>query len=103
MIIQAAEFIRALDNNKNLFIIYYGGHRRIINKRQAGWTYKRDLINAKVHWSAIQTLFTKAKSDVLILLNTCAATSAIMRSQHGSIEAIMAYGFKSRALLPGEY
>jgi hypothetical protein len=100
---KAVEFIRASDNDKNLFVVYYGGHGRINNERQAEWTCKRDPTYAKVHWSAIQTLFAEAKSDVLILLDTCAAASATKRSQHGSMEAIMACGFESRAPPPGEH
>jgi hypothetical protein len=43
------EFIRASDNDKNLFVVYYGGHGRINNERQAEWTSKRDPTYAKVH------------------------------------------------------
>jgi CubicO group peptidase (beta-lactamase class C family) len=103
LMIKAAEFIKALDNDKYLFIVYYGGHGRINNERQAEWTCNRDPTYASVQWSAIQTLFAAAKSDVLILLDTCAAASATTRSQHGSMEAIMACGFESKAPPPGEH
>jgi hypothetical protein len=56
-----------------------------------------------VHWSAIQTLFAEAMSDTLILLDTCAAASATTRSQHGSMEVIMASGFEAKAPPPGEH
>jgi hypothetical protein len=100
---KAVEFIRASDNDKNLFIVYYGGHGRINSERQAEWICKRDPNYARVHWSAIQTLFAEAKSDVLMLLDTCTAASATTRSQHGSMEAIMACGFESKAPPPGEH
>jgi hypothetical protein len=103
LIKKATELIEALNNNKNLFVVYYGGHGRINSERQAEWTCKRDLMSTKVPWSAIQTLFAEASSDVLILLDTYVATSTTTSSQHGSMEAIMAYGFESKALIPGEY
>jgi hypothetical protein len=103
LMIKTAEFIRDADNDKNLFIVYYGGHGRINNERQAEWTCRRDLTSARVHWSAIQTLFAEAQSDVLILLDACAAASATARSLHGSMEAIMACGFESIAPPPGEH
>jgi hypothetical protein len=56
-----------------------------------------------VGWSEIQSLFAKARSDVLILLDTCAAASSTMRSQYGTMEAIGACGFESRDPPPGEY
>jgi hypothetical protein len=103
LMMKTGEFIRDTDNDKNLFIVYYGGHGRINNERQAEWLCRRDQNSAKVHWSAIQTLFAEAESDVLILLDACAAASATARSLHGSMEAIVACGFESRAPPPGEH
>jgi hypothetical protein len=100
---KAIDLIRASDNERNLFIVYYAGHGRINNARQAEWTCNRDPNYASVDWSAIQSLFAKAKSDVLILLDNCAAASSTMRSQYGVMEAIVACGFESRAAPPGEY
>lgn len=92
-------FIRASDNSRNLFVVYYAGHGRINGARQAEWTCGQ----SSVDWSAVQSLFAKAKSDVLILLDTCAAASSAMRSEYGVMEAIVACGFESRAPPPGEY
>ncbi|KAN0112404.1 hypothetical protein V8E51_005355 [Hyaloscypha variabilis] len=103
LIKKATELIQALDNNKDLFVVYYGGHGRINSERQAEWTCKRDLMSAKVPCSAIQTLFAEANLDVLILLGTCAAASATTGSQHGSMEAVTACGFESKALTLGEH
>jgi hypothetical protein len=100
---KTGEFIQDADNDKNLFIVYYGGHGRINSERQAEWLCRRDPASSRVHWSAIQTLFAEAQSDVLILLDACAAASATARSLHGSMEAIMACGFESRAPPPGEH
>ncbi|TVY17478.1 hypothetical protein LARI1_G004821 [Lachnellula arida] len=103
LMMKTGEFIRDADNDDNLFIVYYGGHGRINSERQAEWLCKRDPSSPRVHWSAIQTLFAEAQSDVLILLDTCAAASATTRSLHGSMEAIMACGFESKAPPPGEH
>ena len=84
-------------------MVYYAGHGRINSARQAEWTCKRDPNYASLDWSAIQSLFAKAKSDVLILLDTCAAASSTMRSQYGVMEAIVACGFESKAPPPGEH
>jgi hypothetical protein len=103
LMMKTGEFIRDADNDNNLFIVYYGGHGRINSERQAEWLCRRDPSSARVHWSAIQTLFAEARSDVLILLDACAAASATARSLRGSMEAIMACGFESKAPPPGEH
>jgi hypothetical protein len=54
-------------------------------------------------WPAIQKLFAEAMSDTLILLDTSAAASATTRPQSGSMEVIMASGFKAWVLQPGEH
>jgi hypothetical protein len=100
----AINLLRASDNERNLFIIYYAGHGRINHARQAEWTCRgREPDFATADWLAIQSLFAKAKSDVLILLDTCAAASSAMRSRFGVMEAIVACGFESRAPPPGEH
>ncbi|TVY56374.1 hypothetical protein LCER1_G002872 [Lachnellula cervina] len=82
LMIKTGEFIWDADNDNNLFI-------------------RPEL--SEVYWSAIQTLFAEAQSDVLILLDACAAASATTRSLRGSMEAIMACGFESKAPSPGEH
>jgi hypothetical protein len=54
-------------------------------------------------WSAIQTLLGTAVSDVLVLLDYCAAASSAAGSGLGSMEAIAACGWGTRAPPPGEY
>ncbi|KAH8747708.1 hypothetical protein BGZ57DRAFT_168755 [Hyaloscypha finlandica] len=100
---KSIDLLRSADNDRNLFILYYAGHGRISSARQAEWTCGQGPDHASVDWSAIQSLFAKARSDVLILLDTCAAASSTMRSQYGTMEAIVACGFESRAAPPGEY
>jgi hypothetical protein len=96
-------FIRAFDGDQNLFILYYGGHGRINKSRQAEWLCGQDANSASVDWSAIQSMFSKAKSDVLILLDTCAAASSAAGSGAGVMETIVACGFEARAPPPGEH
>jgi hypothetical protein len=100
---KSIDLLRSADNDRNLFILYYAGHGRISSARQAEWICGQGPDHASVDWSAIQSLFAKARSDVLILLDTCAAASSTMRSQYGNMEAIVACGFESRAAPPGEY
>lgn len=100
---KSIDLLRSKDNDRNLFILYYAGHGRINSARQAEWTCGQGPNYTSVDWSAIQSLFVKARSDVLILLDTCAAASSTMRSQYGTMEAIVACGFESRAPPPGEY
>ncbi|PVH73436.1 hypothetical protein DL98DRAFT_51850 [Cadophora sp. DSE1049] len=103
LMMKTGELILNADSDKNLFIVYYGGHARINSKRQAEWLCRRDPSSARVHWSAVQTLFAEAQSDVLILLDACAAASATTKSLCGSMEAIMACGFEAKAPPPGEH
>jgi hypothetical protein len=100
---KSIDMLRSADNDRNLFILYYAGHGRINSARQAEWVCGQGPEYASVDWSAIQSLFAKARSDVLILLDTCAAASSTMRSQYGTMEAIVACGFESRAPPPGEH
>ncbi|KAH8763365.1 hypothetical protein F5882DRAFT_304721, partial [Hyaloscypha sp. PMI_1271] len=97
------DFIQDRDNDKNLFVLYYAGHGRINSARQAEWVFGQDLNSPFVDWSAIQGLFGTAKSDVLILLDTCAAASSATTTQFAVMETIAACGFERRAPPPGEY
>lgn len=100
---KASKFIDCADNDKNLFVVYYAGHGRITSERQAEWLCKRSSALPTVTWSGIQTLFADSQSDVLILLDACAAASATEKAAYGSMEAIMACGFGSIAPPPGEH
>jgi hypothetical protein len=78
---KSIDLLRSADIERNLFILYYAGHGRINTARQAEWFCGQGPEYASVDWSAIQSLFAKARSDVLILLDTCAAASSTIRSQ----------------------
>lgn len=97
------DFIQDCDHEKNLFILYYAGHGRMNSSRQAEWVFGQDFNSPFVDWSAIQGLFATAKSDVLILLDTCAAASSAMTSQYAIMETIAACSFERRAPPPGEH
>jgi hypothetical protein len=56
-----------------------------------------------VDWSHVQGLFERAKSDVLVLLDCCAAASSAPRGGDSHMETIVACGFESRAPPPGEH
>jgi hypothetical protein len=97
------DFIDAGDDPGNLFVVYYAGHGRMNNTRQAEWVSHQGPNCPSLDWSGIQTLFAGAKSEVLILLDTCAAASSAATSQFGVMETIAACGFESRAAPPGEF
>jgi hypothetical protein len=71
--------------------------------RQAEWVSHQGSNCSSLDWSGIQALFAGAKSEVLILLDTCAAASSAATSQFGIMETIAACGFESRAAPPGEF
>jgi hypothetical protein len=100
---KALDFIDEFDSNDNLFIVYYAGHGSINEHRQAVWSCRRELDYASVEWSAIQSLFEKASSDVLILLDCCSAASSASKGGIGVTETIAACGFVGRAPPPGQY
>ena len=64
---------------------------------------KRDVNYASLEWSAIQTLFEKAKSDVLLLLDCCSAASAAPLAGRAITETIAACGWESIAPEPGRF
>jgi len=97
------DFIDAYDNDRNLFVLYYAGHGRMNIARQAEWVFGQSQNSPFVDWSAIQGLFGTAQSDVLILLDTCAAASSATTPQFAVIETIAACGFERRAPPPGEH
>jgi hypothetical protein len=71
--------------------------------RQAEWVFGQGPNSPFVDWSAVQGLFGAAKSDVLIMLDTCAAASSATTSHRAVIETIAACGFERRAPPPGEH
>jgi hypothetical protein len=100
---KTCRFLQEHDTEGNLFIVYYGGHGSINNARQNEWWCKRSPGSASVDWSAIQTLFGTAVSDVLVLLDCCAAASSTPGAGSGTMEAIAACGWESQAPPPGEF
>lgn len=96
-------FLQKFDAEDNLFIVYYGGHGKINSARQTQWWCRADYNSPIVDWSAIQTLFGTARSDVLVLLDCCAAASSVPATGSGVMEAIAACGFESRAPAPGQH
>jgi hypothetical protein len=96
-------FLQEFDAEDNLFIAYYGGHGTINQARQNQWRCSRRPDSPFVNWSAIQALFATAISDVLVLLDCCAAAISALGSGSNVMEAIAACGFETRAPPPGIY
>jgi hypothetical protein len=66
----------------------------------------RELSNTKhsspsLNWSATQTLFEQAESDVLVILDCCHAATTASNPGRGTTELIAACGFESMAPAPG--
>ena len=59
--------------------------------------------SATVHWSGLQNMLEHAESDVLILLDCCAAASSISGTGSGVTEVIAACGFETWAPGVGEH
>ncbi|KAG4442978.1 hypothetical protein IFR05_001509 [Cadophora sp. M221] len=97
------DFIESADDPENLFVLYYAGHGRMNTARQAEWISHVGPNTPSLDWSGIQNLFAGIKSEVLILLDTCAAASSASCSQFGVMEVIAACGFESRAAPPGDF
>lgn len=103
LMIKAASFVKAYESMDTLFVVYYGGHATINAARQSTWSCKRNISYASLEWSATQTLFEKAKSDVLLLLDCCSAASAAPMAGRAIIETIAACGWESIAAEPGRF
>lgn len=99
----ALKFIRDFDTSDNLFILYYAGHGLINRYRQSTWAYSQHPGCPTVEWSHIQGLFERAKSDVLVLLDCCAAASSAPAPSNSAMETLAACGFEGIAPPPGEH
>jgi hypothetical protein len=70
-----------------------------------GFGSSSDIKHASLQWHAIQTLFEQADSDVLLLLDCCAAASGAPTDAESSsvTETIAACGFETWAPQPGRH
>ncbi|CZR67342.1 uncharacterized protein PAC_17241 [Phialocephala subalpina] len=91
----------------DLLIVYYAGHGRMNASRRAEWTCVLDNKTISLQWHAVQTLFEDADSDVLLLLDCCAAVSGALagvnNNNNNVTETIAACGFETWAPLPGRH
>lgn len=100
---KTCDFLQKFDAEGNLFIVFYAGHGKINSARQNQWWCKSNPNSPVVDWTSIQTLFGTAASDVLILLDCCAAASSASGFGSGTMETIAACGFETTAPSPGEH
>ncbi|KAK3391663.1 hypothetical protein B0T20DRAFT_421894 [Sordaria brevicollis] len=104
LMLKIGDMIKRHEDNKTLFIVYYGGHARIDDSRQSTWCATRNPNSPWLQWSAIQTLLERSPSDVLILLDCCAgAASATFPSGQSITETISASSWDAIAPNPGRY
>ncbi|KAL8756996.1 MAG: hypothetical protein Q9199_002538 [Rusavskia elegans] len=105
-----------------LLIVYYGGHAYMDDQRNCVWLSQVSRIANRIskcwltdapskqgseaataQWSSIQTTLCQADSDVLILLDCCAAASSAGSPSKGHTEIIGACGFESDAPGVGDH
>jgi hypothetical protein len=100
---KTCDFLQKFDAEGNLFVVFYGGHGKINSARQNQWWCRSDPNSPVVDWTSVQTLFGTAASDVLILLDCCAAASSASGFGSGTMETIAACGWETTAPVPGEH
>ncbi|KAK0102684.1 hypothetical protein ONS95_006286 [Cadophora gregata] len=100
----------APNDREHLKIVYYAGHGRLTKTRLLEWTSLQDRSrshaqsrNKPVQWSGIQVLLEQAESDVLILLDCCAAGTANAGGGSGVTELIAACPYNGIANGVGPY
>ncbi|RDW58140.1 hypothetical protein BP6252_13551 [Coleophoma cylindrospora] len=100
------EFVEIEDDSRDcLKIVYYGGHGFLSPSRQLMWSNVPDgePRYQQVKWHAIQATLEDAESDVLLLLDCCAAGTASTDDGHGVTELIGACAFNVVANGVGDY
>ncbi|KAH8762783.1 hypothetical protein BGZ57DRAFT_828993, partial [Hyaloscypha finlandica] len=90
------------NDREHLKIVYYAGHGRLTKTRLLEWISWQDKPRSRsrvqpVQWSGIQVLLEQAESDVLILLDCCAAGTANAGGGSGVTELIAACAFNATA------
>ncbi|PVH81338.1 hypothetical protein DL98DRAFT_397218, partial [Cadophora sp. DSE1049] len=96
----------APNDREHLKIVYYAGHGRLTKTRLLEWTRSRSHNQSRVQpvqWSGIQVLLEQAESDVLILLDCCAAGTANAGGGSGVTELIAACPYNGIANGVGPY
>ncbi|PVH74061.1 hypothetical protein DL98DRAFT_40687 [Cadophora sp. DSE1049] len=96
---------REAESSGKLLIVYYAGHAAMNSSREQVWLRTGRPEEGILEWFAIQPLFLNSKSDVLFLLDCCAAASAASTCSNikGTKETIPACGFEARAPEPGAH
>ncbi|KAI4101664.1 MAG: hypothetical protein LQ345_007406, partial [Seirophora villosa] len=112
---QVMQLLDESESRDELLIVYYGGHGKMNEDRQCVWIWyvkqhplvpgpplidspsSQQANAATLQWSSIQTMLEEADSDVLILLDCCAAGSSAGGSGKGITQLIAACGFESVA------
>lgn len=101
------DFVEPTDEStKELKIVYYAGHARLLDTRVLAWTSWRNNKKAKcpiVKWAGIQTILEESPSDVLILLDCCASGTANTSEGYGVNELISACAYNQIANGVGPY
>ncbi|KAI4086917.1 MAG: hypothetical protein LQ344_007182 [Seirophora lacunosa] len=100
---QVMQLLDESESRDKLLIVYYGGHGKMNEDRKCVWICNQEANAATLQWSSIQTMLEEADSDVLILLDCCAAGSSAGGSGKGINQMIAACGFESFTPGVGEH
>lgn len=91
-----SDYLRKRDAKKNLIIVYYGGHAYMDEQKRCIMSHL-GRGSSEVQWDALQVNLEQAESDVLLLLDCCAAGSAISTCRGSATkELLVACGFETR-------
>ncbi|KAL9014738.1 MAG: hypothetical protein Q9173_000617 [Seirophora scorigena] len=97
------DFLKDYATPEHLLVIYYGGHGSMNDDRQCIWSCNETVDSPTIQWYGLQTMLEQSESDVLVLLDCCAAASSNAASGKGVTELIAACGFESWAPGVGEH
>ncbi|KAK0516424.1 hypothetical protein JMJ35_001027 [Cladonia borealis] len=88
LIRRLTDFLDDYESKENLLLVYYGGHGHLNDDRQLKWSCTEFDDSPTVQWVGIQNMLEQATSDVLILLDCCAAATASAELGSGVTEEL---------------
>ncbi|KFA80432.1 hypothetical protein S40288_07061 [Stachybotrys chartarum IBT 40288] len=86
---QMVSFLKQAGHN-HLLIIYYAGHGYVGSDGHLYWACTPRKGAAKLKWDGVRRLFEDARSDILLLLDTCSVPDPPITGSHGIKQAIAA-------------
>ncbi|POS85393.1 hypothetical protein EPUL_002284 [Erysiphe pulchra] len=75
----------------HLWIIYYSGYGIVSSDNELYWTCIPHEESPKIKWQNVRSLLEEARTDILLLLDTCAASDVSFPSENYTKQIIAAY------------